>query len=315
MAVYTELTTNDLAPILLNYSIGTAVDLSPIAEGTANSNYRLTTSHGRYVCTLFELPEEATQMLWLPDYLNHLKKQGVGVVTPVADKNGSYTQTFAHKTFLISHYMRGKTAKATAATAEKAGATLGKMHLLSAQYPCPVAQPWAPEALAGFIKKIQSKQHPLYSELMAEKCWQTTNNAARLGLPEGVIHADYFPDNVMFDGQTLSGIIDFYKAGVDAFAYDLAMALTAWGFDHNGTYLPKIFAAFYEGYKSIRPLSTKEIAALPELCRRACCVILAMRLLSLERTQKNGEGARPPEAYAKRLAFFKDKTNIENLHF
>jgi len=203
----------------------------------------------------------------------------------------------------------------SANTAHHAGRTLAQMHLLSAQYPCPVAQAWAPESLAGFIKKIRTKSHPLYAELMAETCWQKTNKAARLGLPEGVVHADYFPDNVLFENKTLSGIIDFYKAGIDALAYDLAMALTAWGFAPSGAYLPQIFAAFYGGYQSVRPLSAKEVAALPELLRRACCVILAMRLLSLERIQKKGEGPRPPEAYAKRLAFLKDPKNIEKLAF
>ena len=313
MAVYTNLTVEDLAPILERYDIGEPLSLSPIAEGTANTNYLFATTTGRYVCTLFELPEEAAQMSWVPDYLNHLKKTGLNVLTFVADKTGNYTQYLNKKVFVISYYLRGSHGKPTAKSAEQAGAAMAELHLASDSYAAPVAQAWAAEATQDFVKEITQTKHPMYAKLLAEEAWQVDNKTSRLGLPQGVIHGDYFPDNVLFESGYVSGLIDFNLAGLDAYAYDLAMALTAWGFDAEGEFKPAIFKGFYKGYTNVRPLSAKEVAALPQLCRRACCVVMTMRLLSLDRAQTEGEGPRPPEAYGKRLDFFQNEANYKDL--
>ena len=313
MAVYTSITLEDLQPVLEQYNIGEAQYLEPIAEGTANSNYLFVTTTGRYVCTLFEVPEEANQMGWLPEYLNHLQTNGINVGTIVPNEFGVYSSRLKGKVITFSRFVRGADVTPTADTAQQAGRALAKMHRHSENYPCPTAQTWAPEPLKAFVKTLD-KTHPLFAVLIADDSWQTTNKAARLNLPQGVVHADYFPDNVLFESGYLSGVIDFYKAGLDAFAYDLAMALAAWGFDKEGNHKPKVFAAFLKGYTDERPLLAEEAAAMPILCRRACCVILAMRLGWLTK-EREGTAPRPPEAFAKRLAFFQDENNTSKLGF
>ena len=315
MAVYTKLTLDNLSPILERYNIGEPLSLSPIAEGTANTNYLFATTSGRYVWTLFERPEEAAQMSWLPHYLEHLKNKGQNVISFLADTTGNYAQYIDKKVGVISYYLRGTHGTQTAKSAEKAGATMANLHLASDGYTAPVAQAWAAEANQTFAKKLTCKSHPMYQKLFAEPAWQVSNQASRLGLPQGVIHADYFPDNVLFEGGYVSGVIDFNLAGLDAYAYDLAMALTAWGFDDNGEYLPSVFKGFYNGYTSVRPLTVKEVAALPELCRRACCAIMTMRLQCLEQAEEGlNKGVRPPEAYGKRLDFFQNDEKIKELN-
>src|SRR6185312_12393308 len=88
-------------------------------------------------------------------------------------------------------------------------------------------------------------------------------------LPQGVIHADLFPDNVFFRGEAVSGLIDFYFACTDAFAYDLAVCLNAWCFEADGTFQRAMAAALIAGYEALRPLEPAEVAALPILCRGA----------------------------------------------
>jgi len=321
MAVYTKLTLDDLTPILERYDIGEPLSLTPIAEGTANTNYMFATTTGRYVCTLFERPEEAAQMSWLPQFLEYLNNKGQNVITYLPDTTGSFVQYIGKKVCVISYYLRGEHGKQTAKHAEKAGATLANLHIASEGYAAPVAQAWAAEAHQAFAKKLTCTEHPMYKKLYAEPAWQVSNQESRLNLPQGVTHADFFPDNVLFEGGYVSGVIDFNLAGLDAFAFDLAMALTAWGFDTDGKHLPAVFKGFYKGYTNVRPLTAKEAAAMPELCRRACCAIMTMRLQCLEQdadgehNEDHHEGPRPPEAYGKRLEFFQDDKNIKELNF
>ncbi len=310
MAVYTQLSIKQLQPILNNYDIGEALQLKGIAEGTVNSNYHLKTTTDNFICTIVEAPEEVTQIEWLPKYLNHLAKQNVPVMTFVADKKGSYSHHINSKQLLISSLVKGEEKPISTHTAKLAGETLAMMHKASKGYEHKGLQTWAPSHLKKVIANLNEANYDdekkkLLEILKQEACWQTDDTAARLDLPSGVIHADLFSDNILFDGDKVGGVIDFYMAGIDCFAYDLATALTAWGFDGNGDFVAPHFKAFYDGYNNVRQLSKAEYVALPELCRRASCVVLAMRLNTWIKPVISGKPPRPPEAYAKRLLFFK----------
>lgn len=319
MVIYTPLTLKEVRPLLTNFPIGYPEKLTPLDGGTTNSNFRVTTPSGDYVLTLLEPAEEAAQIPWLKNYLSYLNKKGIPVPALLETPEGNTVVSIKGKNAIIAPFFKGHEASPDADTSFKAGALLANMNILSQDYDHTSPPPWGLDGLKQKRQQVeerrlsreQSRALDVFDETYAEL------QASLHNVPKGVVHSDLFPDNVLFSGGDISAVIDFYKAGQDALAYDLAMGLAAWGFKENGEFNNTAFQGFYQGYTSQRPLNSAEHTALPQLLNRACATIILMRILRGQflRSQdraKNAITPRSPTDYLRRLEFL-NRNNLQAL--
>ena len=282
MAVYTDVSAEDLTDFLRAYDLGDLLSYKGIAEGVENSNFLVHTSRGHYILTLYEkrvAPEDLPFFLAL---MEHLAARGLTCPQPVKTKSGALLGFVAGRpaavvTFLDGMWIR----RPSAAHCGAVGAALAKLHLAGADFPMRrrnalSVDGWRPlyvAAAAGADSVQPGLRETIEREVAKlEGAWPS-------GLPEGVIHADLFPDNVFFLGNELSGLIDFYFACTDTLAYDIAICLNAWCFEPDHAYNVTKGRALLQGYVAARPLSAEERACLPLFARGAALRFLLTRLV------------------------------------
>ncbi|KPC52039.1 homoserine kinase [Amantichitinum ursilacus] len=278
MSVFTTVTPDDLAPFLKRYYIGQLVDLKGIAAGITNTNYFVTTTHGRYVLTLFE----ALQSSDLPYYVNltaHLAHHGIAVAAPIANIDDQYTDTLNGRPTLLVPCLPGTVVdEPNVAQCAQVGEMLAQMHLASRSYPAHMPNPrgvqWWADTAAEVMQYLDADTA---ARLQAEVDLQLRQDYTTL--PQGVIHADLFRDNVLLDGDRIGGFIDFYYACNDALLYDLAIALNDWCREEDGDIDRARAEAMLQAYQSVRPLETAEFAAWPVILRGAALRFWTSRLL------------------------------------
>jgi homoserine kinase type II len=306
MAVYTDITDEELAGLLADFDLGAALSLKGVAEGVENSNFLLETERGRFFLTVYERRVRADDLPFFLELLRWLAEHGFPSARPVPDRNGELLKTVRGKPCAIVSFLSGLSVRRpTAAHCREAGAGLAALHLAAEGFPLSRANDlgqaaWAPlfEGLAGAAEGLKPGLAKTISsdlELLAAR-WPRD-------LPEGVIHADYFPDNVFFAGGKFAGAIDFYFACVDAFAYDIAVALNAWCFEPDGSFNITSARQLVAGYESRRILSDIERSALPVLAHGAAMRFFLTRLADWGATPA-GALVRPkdPLEYERKLA-------------
>ena len=282
MAVYTDVSDDELARFLADHDLGRAVSFKGIAEGVENSNYLLDTERGRYILTLYEKRTRPEDLPFFLSLMEHVAGKGVVCPLPVRDRRGSALGHLAGRPAAIVTFLDGVSVKyPSAAHCGSVGAALAGLHLATADFAgrrvnALSVTGWRPlvEAVGERAESIAPGLHTdVMGELDAlERAWPT-------GLPGGVIHADLFPNNVLYLGAEVSGLIDFYFAANDAYAYDLAICLVAWCHEPDQLSLNVTKAkALVAGYERVRALGEAERAALPLLCRGAALRFLATRL-------------------------------------
>ena len=292
MAVYTEVSHDAAATLIDRLGIGALASLRPIASGIENTNYFVDTDRGgRYVLTLFErLTFE--QLPFYLELMRHLASRGVPVPDPKADADGRILHTLHGKPAAVVDRLRGGHRLAPDAPhCAQMGAALARMHLGGADFPLHQPNlrglPWWNETVPVVLPFLDASQRELIKTELAFQ-QQLAASAAYAGLPRGPIHADLFRDNVMFDADprtgedVLTGLFDFYFAGVDALAFDIAVCLNDWCIDlDSGLLIEERAAAFVDAYAEVRPLSTGERRLLPALMRGAALRFWISRLWDL----------------------------------
>ncbi|MBN8979782.1 MAG: homoserine kinase [Rhizobiales bacterium] len=282
MAVYTDVTAEDLSDFLSRYAIGDLLSYKGIAEGVENSNYLLHTSKGYFFLTLYEKRVAAKDLPFFLGLMAHLAKHGIKCPQPVADKSGNALGTLAGRPAAIIDFLEGVwPRRPNAIQCAAVGQVLAKMHLADADFKMTRANAlsvsgWRP--LFDQAKDRADGVQPGLRDLLSaeldhlEKSWPKS-------LPQGVIHADAFPDNVLFLGDKLSGLIDFYFACNDMLAYDVAIAMNAWCFEIDHSFNVTKARALLNAYSRERKLSAEEQAAFPLLARGASMRFLLTRLV------------------------------------
>ena len=280
MAVFTPVTETEARGFLGGYDLGDLHALEPIAEGIQNTNYRVETGQGRFVLTLFYERTDADVLPFCLGLTAHLARRGFPAATPMADRTGRWLGRLNGRDAALVEWKPGDWLRAPDIQAQAtAGATLARLHVSGADFPEQRTNPLGPVAWRALAERCD---HAAKGE-----DWRLLDRVKaaldRLGdpprdLPSGPIHADFFPDNVLFEGERVSGVIDFYYGCTDALAYDLAIALSAWGFDAEGEVQPHAIAAFRRGYESVRPLTRAETEALPLLGEAAALRFTLTRL-------------------------------------
>jgi len=281
MAVYTDISEDELVAFLGEYPVGTLLSYKGIAEGTENSNFLLHTSDSAFILTLYERRVETSDLPFFLGLMEHLSQKGISCPLPVKRNDGELIGQIAGRpaaliTFLEGMWMRNPTVQ----HCRQVGEALAQMHIAAEDFPLQrqnalSAEGWgrlwdgcrnrADEVMPGLAKEAGKD----FDEIVGQ--WPSD-------LPSGVIHADLFPDNVFFLNGKLSGVIDFYFACNDLLAYDIATCLNAWCFEKDASYNLTKGAALLAGYQSVRPLQDAELEALPLLCRGSAIRFMLTRL-------------------------------------
>ncbi|HWL48148.1 MAG TPA: homoserine kinase [Sphingomonadaceae bacterium] len=281
MAVYTQVSTEELEALLARYAVGTLMSAKGIAEGVENSNYLIETSTGRFILTLYEKRVEAGDLPFFLALLDHLADRGALVPRALRDVAGNQIQIVAGRPACLIEFLNGVSVTHPGpAHARATGAALGAMHAALADFtgtrPNSLGLAgW--RALAARCGDALDRIAPgLGARVEAELGFLETHWPTKL--PTSVIHADLFPDNVLMLGEAVSGIIDFYFACTEIRAWDLAVTHAAWCFEAEGArFRPDLGAALVEGYGQSFGLSAEERAAFPVLARGACLRFLLTR--------------------------------------
>ena len=285
MAVYTEVSFDEAAAFLNALNLGQLQNIKGAAGGIENTNYFVDTDQGQYVLTLFE----RLSFEQLPFYLHlmrHLAAHGIPVPDPAADAKGNILHQLKGKPASVVSKLRGHSELApTAAHCAGVGEALARMHLAGLDYPR--RQPnlrgleWWNETVPVVQPYITPEQSSLILGELAYQNHVAASSACR-SLPRGVVHADLFRDNVMFEDGKLTGFFDFYFAGCDSFLFDVAVCLNDWCVDlATGAKDDERSAAFLAAYQAVRPLTAQERQLLPAMQRAGALRFWLSRLWDL----------------------------------
>ncbi|MBM5572231.1 MULTISPECIES: homoserine kinase [Deefgea] len=278
MSVFTTVSNDDIVPFLQRYSLGQLVELKGISAGVTNTNYFVTTTHGRYVLTLFETLR-ADELPYYVNLMVHLAQHGIAVAAPIANLQHQYIDELNGKPTLLVPCLPGAVIdNPNAEQCGQVGEMLAQMHLAAASYSGKMDNPRGPQWWSATAQKM----YPFMSEadaalLHAEVALQSEHKFDQL--PQGVIHADLFRDNALMNGDQVGGFIDFYYACNDILLYDLAITLNDWCVLENGDIDDARARAMLAGYQSVRPLTEAEMADWPIMLRAAALRFWVSRLL------------------------------------
>jgi len=308
VAVYTEVSDEELSAFLGLYDIGTLLSYKGIAEGVENSNFYLHTTKGSFILTLYEKRVREKDLPFFIGLMQHLARQGLNCPLPVSTRAGAALGKLAGRPAAICTFLDGVAVRRPSAQHCFAlGTALAELHILAKDFRdgsranalslaawrplFTVAEAQADRVAAGLAERTRRELDYL------ESAWPSD-------LPTGIIHADLFTDNVFFIGQKVSGLIDFYFACRDALAYDLAICLNAWCFEPDGSFNITKGRAMIAGYQAVRRLTGPEVEVLPVLCRGSALRFMLTRLVDWLNVPP-GALVKPkdPLEYDRKLAF------------
>ncbi len=307
MAVYTEVDDDDLIEFCARYDLGEVLACKGIAEGVENSNYLLTLTTGPYILTLYEKRVDPADLPFFLGLMDHSAAAGVPCPRPIPADTGVVLQELAGRPCVLISFLPGMSPKRPKtfhcgevgralaefhrANADFTGKRLNGLSVLNWRDLLNACGSDANQLRAGFSTDLAAELDQL--ELM----WPN-------GLPSGVIHADLFPDNVFFRGRHLSGVIDFYFACNDSYAYDLAICLNAWCFESDNRFNLTKARQLLSEYGTVRTISEPEMLALPLLARGAAMRFLLTRLYDWLNTPEDALVVRKdPMEYWHKLRF------------
>ena len=321
MAVYTHLGAEDMSALIAHYDIGTLVSAKGIAEGVSNSNWLIDTTGqdgtaARYILTMYEFRIELDDLPYFLSLLDHLSARGCPVPRTIHDAHGALYRLIDTKAVALIEYLPGVSVSVpTVAQTHAVGAELARLHLAAADFTPARANgmgiaEWHRLARAckpeGLIAIDPWLAHTVAQDLpRIAEAWPDD-------LPRGVIHADLFPDNVLVLGDAITGMIDFYFACNDIYAYDVAITHLAWCWDSaDGQFRADLSQALITGYETVRKLSPGERAALPLLAQGAAMRFALSRAYDWINTPADALVTRKdPMPMARRLQFYRDNPGI-----
>lgn len=271
MAVFTPVTEEQAALLMSQLGLGELTELRGIEGGIENTNYFATTDLGDYVLTLFERLNHEQ----LPFYLylmKHLAEKGIPVPNPAANSDGDILHTLCDKPAAVVNRLLGKSQLTPDVVhCAAVGAMMARMHLAGEDYnrsqPNLRGLAWWNDTVTVVLPYLEEDQARL---LQSELAFQNhiAQGAAYQALPKGPVHADLFRDNVMFEGEKLTGFFDFYFAGNDTWLFDLSVCMNDWCIDLNsGEHAPERALAMLDAYQEVRPLRSAERQLLPAMLR------------------------------------------------
>ncbi|MHA1108588.1 MAG: homoserine kinase [Alphaproteobacteria bacterium] len=310
MAVYTEVSDEDLEDFLTQYDIGDAVSCKGIAEGVENSNYLLQTDSGSYILTLYEKRVVREELPFFLGLMDHLAARDIPCPVPIHASDGEALRELCGRPAAIVSFLNGMWPRRSNPDHCRAlGEAVARLHLAGQDFAMSLPNGLSLDGWRSLFDDTRDRAGEISDRLgdvLGDELVFLADNWPH-GLEAGIIHADLFPDNVFFRGPALSGLIDFYFACNDFFAYDLAICINAWCFETDGSFNITKARRMLAAYRAVRPVTQAEIDALPLLCRGSALRFLLTRLYDL---LNHPEGAlvRPkdPLEYLRKLRFHQD---------
>ncbi len=281
MAVYTEVGDEELDDLVAQYDIGRVVSCKGIAEGVENSNFLLQTDAGTYILTLYEKRVDAADLPFFLGLMDHLAAGGLACPRPIHGRDGKALRSVAGRPAAIIEFLQGRWPRRPKPVhCAELGKAMAELHNAARDFPMR-----RPNALAigdwrPLFEACKDRADEVHAGLAAdlERELDTLEASWPSGLPDGVIHADLFPDNVFFLDNRLSGLIDFYFACNDFLCYDVAICLNAWCFETDGSFNVTKARVMLQAYREVREITESEYYTLPILARGSAMRFLLTRL-------------------------------------
>lgn len=281
MAVYTNVDDAALGTFLEAYDLGTVLSFAGIAEGVENSNYLLRTDRAHYILTLYEKRVERSDLPFFIEVMEVLAKSGLTCPLPVPARDGTILQELAGRPCAIFSFLDGTWSRyPNREKCAELGRTLAHMHLNCAPVTRRRANALGPDSWRPLLDSIGDRAVGVgdgIKDSIRDRL-DTILSGWPTNMPTGVIHADLFPNNVLFIGDRLTGVIDFYFACDDILAYDLGICMNSWCFEPDGSFNLTKSRAMLKGYESVRALSAAEIEAIPILAAGSAMRFFLTRL-------------------------------------
>ena len=283
MAVYTQISIDELNVFLSKYNIDNINEFSGIKGGTSNSNYLLTADNKKFILTIFEERTNQENLPFYFDLMNHLNAHDIKCPEVIKDKQGNFSNSIKQKHAVITSFLTGSSLeKIKPIHCSNLGLTIAKMHNASEKLNIKRENELGFDKLGIIIEKLKTYKKRIDDEKLKfiEDEFLFLSREISKDLPSGIIHADLFPDNIFFEENNLTGIIDFYFSCNDFYAYEIAICLNAWCFeDSNNEFNPTKAKYLLGSYNQERKFSNEEVEALPLLARASALRYLLTRLL------------------------------------
>jgi len=283
MAVYTQISIDELNLFLSKYNIDKINEFSGIKGGTSNSNYLLTADNKKFILTIFEERTNQENLPFYFDLMNHLNAHDIKCPEVIKDKQGNFSNSIKQKHAVITSFLTGSSLeKIKPIHCSNLGLTIAKMHNASEKLNIKRENELGFDKLDIIIEKLKTDKKHIDDEKLKfiEDEFLFLSREISKDLPSGIIHADLFPDNIFFEENNLTGIIDFYFSCNDFYAYEIAICLNAWCFeDSNNEFNPTKAKYLLGSYNQERKFSNEEVEALPLLARASALRYLLTRLL------------------------------------
>jgi homoserine kinase type II len=307
MAVYTDVSDEELEAFIGSYAIGALTSFKGIAEGVENSNYLVHTETGRYILTLYEKRVKREDLPYFLGLMQHLSARRISCPLPVKDRSGRTLKELAGRPAALITFLEGLWVhRPNIEHCQGLGEALAHFHLAGADFPMFRANSLSLPGWRALFETIGAAADEVVPGLAAtlEKELRHLDKSWPTELPEGVIHADLFPDNVFFLNDEVSGLIDFYFACNDMLAYDVAICLNAWCFESDASFNITKARAMLQAYEGVRPLSEAELKWLPTLARGAALRFLLTRTYDWLNTDESAlVRTKDPTEYLRKLRF------------
>lgn len=280
MAVYTPLSNEQIADFLSQYHCGSFLLAEGILQGIDNTNYRIETTQGRYVLTIFESRIDPRDLPFFLDFMAHVAGCGVNCPDPVVRKDGDVIGKLAGKPAVLMPFLSGhglSAAEITPALCCEFGALLGHLHIAGLAFEKTRKNSMGLDGWKARVAAIGDRASPEIMEVVQGEIAYIESNWPE-NLPKGTVHADLFPDNIFVTDGHVSGVIDFYFSATEFLAYDLAIAVNAWCFDSQHDFVPDRWEALMDGYSRLYKMSDEEKKSFNVLLRGAALRFLVSRL-------------------------------------
>jgi homoserine kinase type II len=322
MAVYTKFQKENIEEILSNYAIGKLNSFKGIQEGIENTNYFLLVDNKKYILTIYEKRVKSEDLPFFSELMTSLNKASVRCPIPIVNKQKKSITDYNGKKLMIVTYLEGKAKKIlTPQNCKSVGIEVAKMHEITKNFKIKRKNDLSINSwrkLFSSVKKECSKIHQDLPKLIESNLNDVEKNWPH-DLPKGIIHADLFSDNIFFNNNEFSGLIDFYFSCEDFYAFEIAICFNALCFDgvpKNLSFNVTKAKNFIDGYNSIRKLTDDEKGNIKVLSQGAALRFLLTRVFDALNTV---DGAivkvKDPMEYLKRLEFHKNSKNFEDYFF
>ena len=322
MAVYTKLSENELKEFFSKYNLGKLLNYKGIKEGIENTNYFIQTDKGKFILTLYEKRVDEKDLPFFIGLMRNLFDKNFPSPEPIINKNGSYISEIANKKAALVSFLNGNAKKILNPNdCYEVGINTAKLHSITKNLASKRENKLSINSWRKIyikVKKDCSKIHPNLPYIIEKNLDEIEKNWPK-NIPSGIIHADLFPDNIFFDENKVSGIIDFYFSCYDYYAFEIAICLNALCFEgkkENLSFNVTKAKKFIDGYSNIRKLSEEEKNSLKVLCQGAAIRFLLTRVFDyLNLTEGAIVKIKDPVEYLKRLEFHDSVKNYQDYFF